>query len=119
MYEIPKFLRNKEIYEYLYEISLSGIDKYNDFLEYQEEELSRIIVDSLGNDVFDILDLEDDDLPINYKSSSKILNNIYKKFSRSMDELLYEIKQDKFYYEQRCHGFISFLDRKTGEIEWR
>lgn len=114
-----KFLYEKNIYNYLATLNQLGIEKYNDLQEYQEEELSKLIIDSLENDSFDILDLEDDDLPFRADSKEKILHNVYKLLKNDIDNVLSDIIEDQCNDYRRYNGLTSYSNKQTGEIEWR
>lgn len=118
-YIIPKFLYDKKIYEYLKWLTECGIENYNDLKESQEENLSKLILESLWDDFFDVLNLEEDDLPFNENNREKILHSMYKYLRYDIDQLLSEIVEQDKNDEMRFNGLDSFLNNQTGEVQWR
>lgn len=110
--EIPRLLYEDSICNYLHNMVRFGIECYNDLNEKEEEQLSQLIIDSCGTDALDILDLDDDDLPINVNSKDKILHRVYRKFQNNIDRLFLEIIDNNKDESNRFNG-------QVGEIEWR
>lgn len=116
-YEIPRFLCDKRICEYISLLIDFGSRNYNDLSENEEIKLSEIILDVLEGDSLDILDLDEEDIESN--NIEKILHNVYKKFKYDVDQLFIEIIETRENDIRNENGFYSYEDYKTGELSWR
>lgn len=116
-YEIPIFLKDKKIYEYLSSLIDFGSTNYNDLTEKEEIKLSEIIINVFGNDSIDVLDLDEDDIESN--NIEKILHNVYKKFNYDIDQLFIEIIEARKNDIRNENGLFSYNNYQTGELTWR
>lgn len=117
--EIRSILKDKNFVSHI-EALISFGRKCFDSVEHGEKEiLSSILMKSIGNDLFDILDINGyEDLDIYDVDSEIIISKIDEKFSDDINMLMQEIIENKKYDNRIENGFVSIVDRNNGELNW-
>lgn len=117
--QIPSILREKNFVNYIDYLLSFGINNFENVYHEDKNHLASLLVKSVGNDLFDLLDIEGyDDLDIYDVDSEIIISKIDDKFSDDINLLMVEIIENNNYESKIENGYSQTLNRKNGEFSW-
>ncbi len=116
---IPSILRDKNFVNHLDCLISFGRKNFKEIEYCEKEHLSSFLVKSVGNDLFDILDIDGyEDIDICDIDSELIISKIEDKFKDDINYLMQEIIENNKYDKNIEKGFSHVVNRNNGEFNW-